>query len=91
MENEKAVAEKSERLVADLIVEQLVEWGVQQVYGILGSNSSQIISRTGISDSAWSVRRRGHWFAASLKDIPIEEHFDAVGNQKPDERVYPHD
>ena len=32
-----------QRLVADAIVEQLVEWGVKQVYGIPGETSLQIV------------------------------------------------
>ena len=32
-----------QRLVADVIVEQLVEWGVKQVYGIPGETSLQIV------------------------------------------------
>ena len=34
---------KTQRLVADIIVEQLVEWGVKQVYGIPGETSLQIV------------------------------------------------
>lgn len=41
---------QSERLVADAIVEQLVEWGVGQVYGIPGETSLAIVD---------AIRRRG--------------------------------
>ena len=41
---------RSERLVADAIVEQLVEWGVSQVYGIPGETSLAIVD---------AIRRRG--------------------------------
>lgn len=41
---------QSERLVGDAIVEQLVEWGVKQVYGIPGETSLAIVD---------AIRRRG--------------------------------
>ena len=41
---------QSEQLVADAIVEQLVEWGVSQVYGIPGETSLAIVD---------AIRRRG--------------------------------
>jgi len=40
---------ETQRLVADIIIEQLVEWGVKQVYGIPGETSLQIVD---------AVRRR---------------------------------
>lgn len=42
MKNEEA-AEQTERLVADLIVEQLIEWGVKHVYGIPGETTLRIV------------------------------------------------
>ncbi len=42
MKNEEA-AEKTERLAADLIVEQLIEWGVKYVYGIPGETILRIV------------------------------------------------
>ena len=42
MSGETAVGEP-QRLVANVIVEQLVEWGVKQVYGIPGETSLQIV------------------------------------------------
>jgi thiamine pyrophosphate-dependent acetolactate synthase large subunit-like protein len=41
---------QSERLVSDAIVEQLVEWGVKQVYGIPGETSLAIVD---------AIRKRG--------------------------------
>jgi thiamine pyrophosphate-dependent acetolactate synthase large subunit-like protein len=42
MKNEEA-AEQTERLAADLIVEQLIEWGVKYVYGIPGETTLRIV------------------------------------------------
>jgi pyruvate oxidase len=42
MKNEEA-AEQTERLAADLIVEQLIEWGVKHVYGIPGETTLRIV------------------------------------------------
>ena len=50
MMDEVPAQSQSERLVADAIVEQLVEWGVTQVYGIPGETSLAIVD---------AIRRRG--------------------------------
>ena len=50
MVGEVPVQSQSERLVADAIVEQLVEWGVKQVYGIPGETSLAIVD---------AIRKRG--------------------------------
>ncbi|MGZ5234136.1 MAG: thiamine pyrophosphate-binding protein, partial [Burkholderiales bacterium] len=50
MVGEVPAQSQSERLVADVIVEQLVEWGVKQVYGIPGETSLAIVD---------AIRRRG--------------------------------
>jgi thiamine pyrophosphate-dependent acetolactate synthase large subunit-like protein len=42
MKNEEA-AGQTERLAADLIVEQLIEWGVKYVYGIPGETTLRIV------------------------------------------------
>ena len=42
MKNEET-AEQTERLAADLIVEQLIEWGVKYVYGIPGETMLRIV------------------------------------------------
>jgi len=43
MINNVTTGSESERLVADMIVEQLKEWGVKQVYGIPGETSLAIV------------------------------------------------
>ncbi|MDD1721053.1 MAG: thiamine pyrophosphate-dependent enzyme [Euryarchaeota archaeon] len=63
--NESAKSEP-ERLVADMIVEQLKEWGVKQVYGIPGETSLQIVDAIRRSDTIRFILVRHEEVAAFM-------------------------
>jgi pyruvate oxidase len=57
---------ESQRLVADVIVEQLVEWGVEYVYGIPGETSLQIVDAIRRSDQIRFILVRHEEVAAFM-------------------------